>query len=336
MTKDGDALNDSYPKRAAGPVGKPIPHIQEARLASFTSTGQYESQNLLCMLDEARLAGDDHVKLFVNSIPDLARPTFKEATSQLNLFKRTSTGELFGPSWATHWFRIHVKIPKDLLKSDHLEFNWDARNEGLVWSEDGVPLQGLTGGGRDQRTEWVFPKAWRDRKEHVFYIEMACNKIMGNASGDDDNQPPNPNMYFRLEKADIVAVNMEARALLIDFKMISDTAKSLSPSSWESVQALQIANAIMDEFRPGSQESIWRCRKIAESFLGTKFNSAEVYKSDSKPIVYGIGHCHIDTCWLWPWDETKRKVARSWSNQVRIFEANVSCLRFLTSLLMVT
>lgn len=44
---DGDTLNDSYPKRAAGPVGKPIPHIQEARLANFTSIGQYESQNLL-------------------------------------------------------------------------------------------------------------------------------------------------------------------------------------------------------------------------------------------------------------------------------------------------
>src|ERR1700710_2448412 len=93
MARDGDVLNDRYPKRAAGPVGKPIPHIQEARLASFTSTGQYESQNLLCMLDEARITGGDHVKLFVHSIPDLARPTFKEATSEPKKFKRTSTGE---------------------------------------------------------------------------------------------------------------------------------------------------------------------------------------------------------------------------------------------------
>jgi alpha-mannosidase len=182
------------------------------------------SSNLHSMLDEARITGGDHVKLFVNSIPDLARPTFKETTASPNRFKRTSTGELFGPSWATHWFRVHVKIPKDLLQKDHLEFNWDARNEGLVWSEDGIPLQGLTGGGRDQRTEWIIPKSWRDGKEHVFYVEMACNKIMGNASGDDDNQPPNPNTYFRLEKADIVAVNVEARALFTDFRMIAGTA----------------------------------------------------------------------------------------------------------------
>jgi alpha-mannosidase len=76
------------------------------------------------MLDEARITDSDHVKLFVNSIPDLARPTFSEATATRDLFKPTSTGKLFGPSWATHWFRIHVTIPKELLKKDHLEFNW--------------------------------------------------------------------------------------------------------------------------------------------------------------------------------------------------------------------
>jgi alpha-mannosidase len=28
----------------------------------------------------------------------------------------------------------------------------------------------------------------------------------------------------------------------------------------------------------------------------------------------------IDTCWLWPWDETKRKVARSWANQCDLMD----------------
>jgi alpha-mannosidase len=173
------------------------------------------------MLDNGRETEGDYVKLFVHSIPDLARPTFKEATANQKLFKPTRTGESFGPSWATHWFRIHITVPEHLLHEEHLEFNWDARNEGLVWTEQGEPLQGLTGGGRDQRTEWILPHAFRDGKEHIFYIEMACNKIMGNAPGDDDNQPPAPNTYFRLDRADIVAVNLEARALLIDFKMIS-------------------------------------------------------------------------------------------------------------------
>ena len=90
------------------------------------------------MLDEARFASGDYVKLYVNSVPNLARPTFKEATANADLFKPTATGNTFGPSWSTHWFRIHVKFPKELLAKDHLEFQWDARNEGLIWSEEGV------------------------------------------------------------------------------------------------------------------------------------------------------------------------------------------------------
>jgi len=70
----------------------------------------------------------------------------------------------------------------------------------------------------------------------------------------------------------------------------------------------------------GSQESIVKGRKIAQKYIGTKADSHEVYESGEPPIVYGIGHCHIDTCWLWPWAETKRKVARSWANQCDLMD----------------
>ena len=70
----------------------------------------------------------------------------------------------------------------------------------------------------------------------------------------------------------------------------------------------------------GSPKSILKAREIARKYLGNKVDSAKVYETEQKPIVYGIGHCHIDTCWLWPWAETKRKVARSWSNQCNLMD----------------
>lgn len=109
-------------------------------------------------------------------------------------------------------------MPSSLLKKDQLELHWDADNEGLVWTEDGDPVQGLTGGG--QRVEWVLPKAFRDGRSHVFYIEMACNRIMGNSPGGDVIQPPDPAKYFQLHRAEIVAVNKEARSLCLDFRII--------------------------------------------------------------------------------------------------------------------
>jgi alpha-mannosidase len=65
---------------------------------------------------------------------------------------------------------------------ERVQFNWDSNSEGLVYTEEGEAVQGLTGCG--ERTEWIFPQAWKtDGKMHVFYIEMACNGMFGNAGG---------------------------------------------------------------------------------------------------------------------------------------------------------
>lgn len=283
---------------------------------------------------EGRASGEEYVKLSVYSPPDLTRPTFKDATSKE--FKKTKVGELFGPSWSTHWFKVTLKVPPNLLHKEQLELHWDANNEALIWTEEGEPLQGLTGGG--ERVEWVLPKSFRDGKFHTIYIEMACNRMFGNPPGGDIIQPPDPNRYYQLHKADIVAVNQEARALFFDFWIISgmifspsafenclkitiDSAREFPWDSWESHEAMQIGNAIIDAFNAGrgSQASIVKGREIAKRYIGD-VNSSKVYDNDKGHIVYAIGHCHIDTCWLWPWDETKRKIARSWANQCDLMD----------------
>lgn len=151
---------------------------------------------------------------------------------------------------------------------------------------------------------------------------MACNGMFGNAPGGDSIQPPNPNKYFQLSKADIVVVDLEARALQIDFWIIGDAAREFPEDSWEEHEALQICNNIMDKFIAGNgtHDTIVDCRKIAQKYLGEKVDSSSVYDDPETAIITAIGHCHIDTCWLWPWAETKRKVARSWANQCDLME----------------
>ncbi|KAF1989593.1 glycoside hydrolase family 38 protein [Aulographum hederae CBS 113979] len=330
----GDTRSDSqlssstsYPKIATGPVGKQIHNIYLDRLRQFTSGGQYRSKGLLEKLYEGKASDAKHVDLSVYSPPDLSRPTFKEATS--HDFRPTKTGEWFGPSWATHWFKIRLTVPSSLADKEHLEFHWDANNEGLIWTEDGDPVHGLTGGG--ERVEWILPEKWRDGKEHVFYIEMACNSMFGNAQG-DIIQPPPKDRFFQLQQAEILAVNLEARALNIDFWIIGDAAREFPGDSWESHEALQVCTKIMDTFiaGEGSEESIIEGRKIAQKYIGTKVDSSKVYDTDKEAIVSGIGHCHIDTCWLWPWAETKRKVVRSWTNQCDLLDRYPE-LRFCAS-----
>lgn len=49
------------------------------------------------------------------------------------------------------------------------------------------------------------------------------------------------------------------------------------------------------------------------------FSSSEAALGSGMELS-AIGHCHIDTAWLWPYDETKRKCARSWGSQLRLME----------------
>ena len=282
---------------------------------------------------EGRATGKEHVKLSVYSPPDLSRPSFEEATA--HEFKETNVGASFGPSWSTHWIRLELCVPSDLQKKEHLELHWDAGNEGLIWTVDGEPIQGLTGG---ERIEWVIPQSFRDGNFHTIYIEMACNGMFGNPPGGDMIQPPIKNRYFQLHLADIVAVNLEARALNIDFWIIggiisrkelrvaanvhaADAAREFPEDDWHSHEALQIENAIMDQFIAGngSKEAIVKCREIARKYCGN-VDTADIYSNGKEHLVYAVGNCHIDTCWLWPWAETKRKIARSWSNQCDLID----------------
>ena len=163
---------------------------------------------------EGRATGKDHVKLSVYSPPNLSRPSFDDAVS--HDFKETSVGQWFGPSWSTHWLKVELRIPPELQQKELLELHWDAGNEGLIWTEAGEPIQGLTGG---ERIEWIIPRSFRDGQFHTIYIEMACNGMFGNGTAGVIS-PPQPDRYFQLHKADIVAVNLEARQLYIDFWII--------------------------------------------------------------------------------------------------------------------
>lgn len=298
-------------------MGKKIHKLYKERLNQFSSNGQYRTVNLQSMMYEGTAEGAEHIKLTVWDAPGQSRPTFKDATKASNDYRKTQVGESFGPSWTTHWFRVLLSVPEQLRKKERLEFHWDANNEGMVWSGDGLPLQGLTGGG--ERVEWIIPEDFRDGGQHMFYVEMACNGMFGCANG-DLIQPPNPENYYSLSCAKIVAVNVEARALFVDFWILGDAAREFPEDSWEEHTALTLCNDIMETFQRGDPGSILRCRKMAQAYLGKYVDSTKVYDSKMESAVYAISYCHIDTCWLWPWAETKRKVARSWTNQCNLME----------------
>ena len=77
------------------------------------------------------------------------------------------------------------------------------------------------------------------------------------------NSASRPKQVLQLHMARIVAVNLQARALFVDFWIIGDAAREFPGDSWEKHEALQVCNAIMDAFiaGDGSQDSIIKGEK---------------------------------------------------------------------------
>lgn len=302
------------------PNFKPIDHLYDDRLRQFTDTGgQFHNLNLPKFYDIHRQEIHD---LKSWKVPDdsngkTQRPLFKDINFDEITWDNIGLGYNFGPSWKTFWVKFTLKIPEEWLKYEALEIDWDLNSEALIYNDKGLPLQAFTGGG--QRNLFRIPKEYLTSDEQLFYIEVACNGMFGNGADGE----PDPNRYFRLSRAHLVVPNLEARRLFWDFWILGDATREFPGGYWQKYQAADICTQIMNTFNPNDVESIGKCRKLAEQLLGDKINSDEVFheypnERNKRIDVYGIGNCHIDTAWEWPFAETKRKIVRSWTTQLKL------------------
>lgn len=169
------------------------------------------------------------VSLQAYAVPHLARIPFAEAVR--GEFVDARVGQSWGPTWATVWFRLEAHVP-DEWRGDEVHLLWDAGCEALVYSADGAPLQGLCGGGGDdRRAEYVLARPARGGERVTLYVEMACNEMFGAGDGMMIG-PPNPNRHFTLGEAAIGAFDREKWELYVDFTIIADMAKvrAVSPA----------------------------------------------------------------------------------------------------------
>lgn len=301
------------------PNFKPIDHLYDDRLRQFTNTGgQFHNLNLPKFYDIHR---KEIGNLKSWRVPDdedgkTQRPLFKDIDFDDIKWDNIGLGYNFGPSWKTFWVKFELEIPEEWLKYEGLEVEWDLSSEALIYNSKGLPLQAFTGG---ERNLFNIPKEYRVSEKQVFYIEVACNGMFGNGADGE----PDPNRHFRLNRAHLVVPNLEARRLFWDFWILGDATREFPGGHWQKYQAADICTKIMNTFDPEDVGSIAKCRKLAEQLLGDKINSDDVfheYPNDrSKRVdVYGIGNCHIDTAWEWPFAETKRKIVRSWTTQLKL------------------
>ncbi|EFJ52516.1 hypothetical protein VOLCADRAFT_115992, partial [Volvox carteri f. nagariensis] len=273
----------------------------------LAADGQFSDRTIRADMWSRKCA--ECVSLEVYSHPrGIPYPTYDEAIRMP--YCPAKVGDSFGPSWTTHWFRVRARVPPDWDGLGPLMFRWDSGSEAMLYTEGPTPRQGIT----DQRNEYQLGEWAVGGQELLFYVEMAANGMFGNGPSTNNIQPPDENRYFTLKTAELAIPNLPVVALFHDLRALTGLAKELPAGNATGEIALYTANKIVNTYFQGAPpECVSVCRSLAAEVLAVRDPGERLQ-------VYAVGHCHIDTAWLWPFSETHRKTARSWSSQLRLAE----------------
>ncbi|MER6957496.1 glycoside hydrolase family 38 C-terminal domain-containing protein [Streptomyces sp. NPDC000618] len=223
----------------------------------------------------------------------------------------------WGPPWGTTWFRMRGQVPaewagKRVEAVIDLGFvgDWPGNQaEALVHLTDGTPLKAVN--PLNQYVPIGNPATGGESIDYL--VEAASNPdILANdfsaptLLGDVLTAGDRPLYTFR--RADIAVLDEEVWHLDLDLQVLRELMVHLGehePRRHEIMHALDRAMDALDlDDVSGSAAAV---REVLAPVLARPAHA-------SAHTVSGVGHAHIDSAWLWPIRETKRKTSRTFSN----------------------
>ena len=110
----------------------------------------------------------------------------------------------------------------------------------------------------------------------------------------------------------------EAYQLWLDVTTLRDLLTVTDPTSLRAEkleEALEtfMLNVDFEQPRAKRIEDYVRARELIRPAM-------EAHNGSTAPKFSAIGNAHLDVCWLWPYRETERKVARTFAQQIRLMD----------------
>lgn len=223
----------------------------------------------------------------------------------------------WGPPWGTTWFRMRGRVPAEWAGRRveaviDLGFvgDWPGNQaEALVHLTDGTPLKAVN--PLNQYVPIGNPAAGGESIDYL--VEAASNPdiLAGDFAaptplGDVLTAGDRPLYTFR--RADIAVLDEEVWHLDLDLQVLRGLMVHLGehePRRHEIMHALDRAMDALDlDDVSGSASAV---RAVLAPVLARPAHA-------SAHTISGVGHAHIDSAWLWPIRETKRKTSRTFSN----------------------
>lgn len=254
---------------------------------------------------------------------------FREATAS-GEFSPMHPGDRWGTPWDTAWMRMTAQLPESwaedgvLRQGTVLEADIDLgiidaqpgfQCEGLAYDLSGEPVKGIN--PRNHQVP-VAPDAG-DRVD--FWVEAAANPNVSGGSvvtfrptllGLKETAGQEPT--YTLRRADLALLDVEVYQLLQDVDVITGVAsqsRTDGPRRWQIAAALE---SMVNRLDPSDIAGTAAAGRAELTGVMSRPSDASAH------TVYATGHAHIDSAWLWPFRETIRKCARTFSNALYLMD----------------
>jgi alpha-mannosidase len=243
----------------------------------------------------------EHMPLELTAYSVRGEPvTFAEAAR--GDYRPFQVGDRWGPPWSTTWFRARGRVPVewagknvvavfDLGFQGHTGFTCEA----LAW-RDGKPWRGV-----DPNHRWLPIGS----SEVDFYLEASAIPtavVAGPAEAPSMialRESEDPAFVFR--QAELRIQDPSARKQALDFKVVYELALAL-PEGDRRAEILEALNRFASSADPNDMKTV-----LSRPSMSTH-------------QITAVGHAHIDTAWLWPLRETRRKCARTFSTALALMD----------------
>lgn len=220
-------------------------------------------------------------------------------------------GRSWGAPWSTTWFTFEAVVPEDWagglveawidLGAPPGAVGFSA--EGLVVDDDGQPRHGLHP-RRHTVAVGSQPGPIRVR------VEAASNPTFHQfvPSPLGDPATAGTEHLYRLRRADLVLVDPEARQLAFDVEVLDESMRTL---------------ALDDPRRARVRAALVQCLDALPDVEAARAVLAPALAMPARASAHriiAVGHAHIDTAWLWPISETRRKCIRTFATAIDLIE----------------
>ncbi len=231
-------------------------------------------------------------------------PYATENEAKKGSFREVARGFQYGPAYRTVWFRVTGKVPKDAAGQE-IGAILEVGGERTVWKGNS-PWRGvdgphevcplLTSASGGEKIELYVQTYTRNPQCRVHQREL-----------------PREELVETVDKAELVAIDSELKALYYDCEFAQNLMNSLEESDPSYIVLMRALNDTCNTYRPSQRETIARCRKIMRDAL-LSLNGELAHK------VFPVGHAHLDTAWLWPIEITRKKMAHTASTQLQLMD----------------